>query len=521
MVFALKAAKTGLVHLVTKRSMDQTNTDWAQGGIASVWAQDDSFENHVSDTLKAGAGLSDPVVVNRVVREGPQRIQELIDWGVEFSKGDRDEFDLGREGGHSHRRVLHARDMTGHAIQMALMNQIRRTPNIRVFENYFGVDLITSHRLGRRLGRREPGRSVCYGAYVLNEASGEVETFLSKATMLATGGAGKVYLYTSNPDTATGDGIAMAYRAGCRVANLEFMQFHPTCLYHPRAKSFLISEALRGEGAILRLGDGTPFMEHYHELKDLAPRDVVSQAIDREMKRTGAECVYLDVTHKPKAYLMERFPNIYERCLLFGIDMAVNPIPVVPAAHYTCGGVMTDGNGETDVAGLYAAGEVAYTGLHGANRLASNSLLECTVFAHWAAEHSISNYSPASGYRLPEKEVLPWDSGRATESDELVVVTHNWHEVRQFMWDYVGIVRTNRRLERARRRVDNLIGEINEFYWDFKVTPDLLELRNLARVASLIIQSAQNRKESRGLHCTLDYPVRNDDAFGRPTVLYP
>ncbi len=521
MVFALKAAKSGIVNLVVKRTLDQTNTDWAQGGIASVWAQDDSFENHIEDTLRAGAGLSDRNVVERVVKDGPARVQELIDWGVEFSRGDRDEFDLGREGGHSRRRILHAQDMTGHAIQKALMDQVRKNPNIRVFENFFGVDIITSHRLERLSGRREPGRNVCYGAYVLNEASGEVESFFARATVLATGGAGKVYVYTSNPDTATGDGIAMAYRAGCRVANLEFMQFHPTCLYHPHAKSFLVSEALRGEGAVLRLADGTAFMERYHEMKDLAPRDVVSQAIDREMKRTGAECVYLDITHKPASFLKERFPNIYERCLLYGVDMAVNPIPVVPAVHFTCGGVMSDLHGETDIAGLFAVGEVAYTGLHGANRLASNSLLECAVFANWASEFATKTYGPGSSFRPPEKKIPSWDPGRATEPDELVVVTHNWNELRRFMWDYVGIVRTNRRLERARRRTDNLIGEINEFYWDFRVTPDLLELRNLARVASLIVQSAQARKESRGLHCTLDYPDRNDEMFGRPTILYP
>ncbi len=521
LVFALKASRYGSVNLISKRSLDQSNTDWAQGGIASVWAQGDSFESHIADTLTAGAGLSDPEVVGRVVKDGPARVQELIDWGVEFTRGDRDEFDLGREGGHSHRRILHARDMTGHAIQKALLARIQENPNIHTFENHFGVDVITSHRLERLRGRREPGRSVCYGAYVLNEATGEVETFLARSTLIATGGAGKVYVYTSNPDTATGDGIAMAFRSGCRVANLEFIQFHPTCLYHPQAKSFLISEALRGEGAVLRLADGTPFMERYHDLKDLAPRDVVSQAIDREMKRTGADCVFLDITHKSAAWLKDRFPNIYERCLLFGVDMAVNPIPVVPAAHYTCGGIMTGPDGETDVTGLFAAGEVAYTGLHGANRLASNSLLECAVYAHLASEAATSRYGPGSGYRPPEKPIPAWDPGRATEPDELVVVTHNWNEVRRFMWDYVGIVRTNRRLERARRRIDNLIGEINEFYWDFRVTPDLLELRNLARVASLIIQSAQHRKESRGLHCTLDYPGLNDEAFSQPTILYP
>ncbi|MCW5828822.1 MAG: L-aspartate oxidase [Deltaproteobacteria bacterium] len=521
MVFALKAARTGTVHLVTKRTLDQAATDWAQGGIASVWSETDSFESHIADTLAAGAGLSDPKVVERVVCAGPARVQELIDWGVQFSRSDRDEFDLGREGGHSRRRVLHATDMTGHAIQMALMARLKENPNIRIFENHFGVDLITSQRLDRRQGRRSGSRSICYGSYVLNDATGEVDTFLSRTTAIGTGGAGKVYVYTSNPDTATGDGIAMAWRAGCRVANMEFMQFHPTCLYHPKAKSFLVSEALRGEGAILRLADGTPFMERYHPMKDLAPRDVVSQAIDREMKRTGDDCVYLDITHKSAEWLKERFPNIYERCLLYGIDMAVAPVPVVPAAHYTCGGIMTGMTGETDVAGLYAIGEAAYTGLHGANRLASNSLLECAVFAHWASEHAALTYGPGSDFQLPERTIPPWDPGRATEPDELVVVTHNWNEVRRFMWDYVGIVRTNRRLERARRRADNLIGEINGFYWDFKVTPDLLELRNLSRVAMLIIQSARARKESRGLHSTLDYPDRNDEAFGRPTILYP
>lgn len=510
--FALDAARLGRVLVVTKRELVEANTRYAQGGLSSVLGEDDSFDEHVEDTLVAGAGLCKPDVVRLCVEEGPEVVRRLVQWGVAFDRGEDGGFDLGREGGHSKRRVLHAGDITGAEIQRALVRASRAHPNIVLLEHHHGVDLITSAKHLRRGGQNR-----CLGAYVLDVEARRVLTVRARCTVLATGGAGKVYKYTSNPPVATGDGVAMAYRAGARVANLEFFQFHPTCLFHPRANSFLISEALRGEGGELRLLDGTPFMKQYHPLGSLAPRDVVARAIDNELKRRGEPHVLLDMSARSGDYLAERFPNIHARCLELGIDMRTDPIPVVPAAHYMCGGVATDVDARTHLDGLYAIGEVACTGLHGANRLASNSLLEGAVFAARAAR--------AIAARLAEREgeaaldLPPWDPGDAREPDEVVVITQNWKEIRRFMWNYVGIVRSDRRLARARRRIELLRDEIHEYYWDYRVTPDLLELRNLAIVAELIIRSAILRKESRGLHYTIDHPERSDGRFGTDTVL--
>lgn len=515
--YALKVADFARVNLVTKRGLTDTSTKMAQGGIAAVLGPDDRFEYHIKDTLTTGEGLSHPDIVELVVRQGPERIRELIDLGAHFDIGTDNGYDLGREGGHSHRRVIHAQDMTGAEVERILVERVMAHPNIQVFENHMGVNLITLERLVRQGRVVTEAERTCLGAYVFNKATGQVDSFMARITLLATGGVGKVYLYTSNPDIATGDGVAMAYRAGARIGNMEFVQFHPTCLYHPAAKNFLISEALRGEGAILIDHAGLAFMEKYHALKDLAPRDTVARAIDLEMKKTGADCVYLDISHQPADFVRSRFPNIYQECLKYGVDITNEPIPVVPAAHYMCGGVVTDSWGRTNISNLYAVGEVSMTGLHGANRLASNSLLEALVFSHQAAQ--------AARETLPEllsKPAVPvaaWETYGAKDSEEGVVVSHSWDEIRRFMWNYVGIVRSDSRLLRAQHRIGPILNEINEYYWKFLITSDLLELRNIAYVADLIIRMALRRKESRGLHYTLDYPRVNDENFHQDTVI--
>jgi L-aspartate oxidase len=516
LTYALKASEFGSVAVVTKKDRAESNTNYAQGGIAAVMSPTDSFDAHIADTLTTGDGLCNKEVVEFVVESGPRLIEELISLGVEFTrsnKNDKEKFDLGREGGHSVNRVVHAEDLTGREVERALLNAASKRPQIRIYENHVAVDLITLGKLERR--RVHP--DACFGAYVYDRLSGEVHTFSARATVISTGGLGKVYLYTSNPDIATGDGVAMAYRGGATIANMEFIQFHPTCLYHPEAKNFLISEAVRGEGGELVGADMKPFMQEYDDRGSLATRDVVARAIDNEMKRTGADCMYLDITHKPAKEIIERFPNIYEKCLNFGIDITKEPIPVVPAAHYSCGGVRTTIDAETEIRMLLACGEVACTGLHGANRLASNSLLEALVLADRAASRSPALLEESAS--VPRPELPPWESGHAVNADEMVVISHNWDEVRRCMWDYVGIVRSDRRLSRALRRIENLQEEINEYYWDFVVNADLLELRNIATVAELIIRSALNRKESRGLHYTLDYPERDDKHWLKDSVI--
>ncbi len=507
---AHKLARSGRVAVITKRSPEVSNSNLAQGGIAAVTSGDDRFSLHIEDTLRTGAGLSDPEVVRMTITEAPYRIAELVDLGASFSLRNG-RFELGLEGGHSRRRVLHAADATGREIERALLETCKADRNITFFPYFSAVDLI----LRGRPARTRPSRNACLGVYALDDRTGKVHSFLAGSTVLASGGAGKVYRYTTNPEVATGDGMAMAYRAGLPLANMEFVQFHPTCLYHPQEKSFLISEALRGEGGILRGEGGEAFMKKYSKARELAPRDVVARAIDAELKRTGAECVHLDMTHLDAAFLKRRFPNIYAKCLSLGLDITKEPIPVVPAAHFFCGGVAVDDHGRTAMPGLYAIGEVSHTGLHGANRLASNSLLEACVFAHRAAV-AIAAAGPLGA--PPAGAPVRWTTGNARPSDEAVIIKHNWDEIRTLMWNYVGIVRSDKRLERARSRMKVISDEIVKYYWDFLPTRDLIELRNLACVADAIIRSAAARRESRGLHYTVDYPGTSPK-FARPTMV--
>ncbi len=527
LTFALKVARFGRVAIVTKKGVQDSNTMYAQGGIASVFGGRDSFDLHIQDTLASGDGLCHQDVVEMVVKNGPDRIRELIDLGVNFNIKDATDamgpssegttLDLGREGGHSQKRIVHAQDMTGREVEKALVAHVKNHDRIDLFENHIAIDLITlSTRMQRGLVTTVH-EDQCCGAYVMDQTTRKVKTFNAKTTLLATGGTGKVYLYTSNPDIATGDGIAMAYRAGATVANMEFVQFHPTCLYHPDAKNFLISEAVRGEGAVLKDSAGNPFMHKYDPQKDLACRDVVARAIDTELKQSGDDSVFLDISHKDADFIKKRFPNLYSKCLSFGIDMTCEPVPVVPAAHYMCGGVVTDLLGRTDIKRLYAIGETACTGLHGANRLASNSLCEALVYADMAAKQAVKE---TQSHHIEFTQDLPaWDETGTTDSDEGIMVSHNWDEIRRFMWNYVGIVRSDKRLARARRRIENIQKEIQEYYWNFKVAEDLIELRNIAVVAELIIRCAIHRKESRGLHYNIEYPARNDNRWQKNTLL--
>ena len=528
LTFALKIAKFGDVALVTKKGIMDSNTSHAQGGIASVFGELDSFDLHIQDTLASGDGLCNRNVVEMVVKNGPSRIRELIDLGVHFNLRDKKqsdsespdfdaELDLGREGGHSQKRIVHAHDMTGREVERVLVDHVKNNDRIALFENHIAIDLITISTRMKRGIITTTHEDYCCGAYVLDSETNHVKTFCAKITLLATGGAGKVYLYTSNPDVATGDGIAMGYRAGATVANLEFVQFHPTCLFHPDAKNFLISEALRGEGAVLVDAFGSPFMEKYDAQKDLACRDVVARAIDTELKKSGADSVFLDISHKNSDFIKERFPNLYEKCLTFGFDMTKESLPVVPAAHYMCGGIATDMFGRTDLHRLYAIGETACTGLHGANRLASNSLIEALVYSHMAAQQAVKDIDTFDFTSTPDPP--PWDEVGTTDSDEGIMVSQNWDEIRRFMWNYVGIVRSNKRLERAQRRIEIIQKEIREYYWDFRVSADLIELRNIAMVAELIIKCAGHRKESRGLHHNIEYPYRDDMRWQKDTIL--
>ena len=514
---ALHLAEHGQVLVVTKKQRADSNTNYAQGGIACVVATDDSFEEHIADTLDVGCGLCDEASVRSIIEEGPAGIAELEKLGLAFAEREDGGggYDLGQEGGHSRRRVLHSGDITGRQVEHVLLEQVQAHPNITLLEHTMVIDLITTGWLADRSGTAAPDRNQCLGAYLLDRKSGEVMVVRAAYTILATGGGGKVYLYTSNPDIATGDGIAIAWRAGLPIINMEFIQFHPTCLYHPEAKSFLISEAVRGEGARLVDAEGSEFMGCYDARGALAPRDIVARAIDSEMKASGAPCMFLDIRHRDKAFLVDRFPNIYAACKQFGFDMAEDLVPVVPAAHYSCGGVQAGVDGRTAMPGLFACGEVACTGLHGANRLASNSLLEALVCSRAMADTVASEHGSRA---IPDVDVPDWESGGAVPSDEAIVVEHNWNEVRTCMWDYVGIVRTDKRLERAMRRIQTLRREIRQYYLDYFISPDILELRNIAAVAELIVRSAQQRHESRGLHYMLDYPER-DATLCKDTVL--
>ncbi|MBD3289420.1 L-aspartate oxidase [candidate division KSB1 bacterium] len=518
---ALKLAQHGSVAIITKKEEAESNTNYAQGGIAAVIAKDDSFEIHISDTLKAGAGLCNKDAVNTLVQQGPNRVNELVKWGTEFSRktdSTRNGFDLGREGGHSKNRIVHARDLTGREVENSLLDAIKAHPEIRIYEEHCAIELITEHHIRRKSLPSSADTVHCWGAYVLDTASGSIKMFLSKYTILATGGCGQVYLHTTNPKIATGDGIAMAFRAGARIANLEFMQFHPTTLFHQKADSFLISEAVRGFGGVLKTKDGAKFMENYHSMGSLAPRDIVARAIDAELKKRGENCVYLDITHLDADALIDRFPHIYAKCLSYNIDITKQPIPVVPAAHYMCGGVETDINGRTNIANLYACGEVACTGVHGANRLASNSLLEAVVFSHQIYRNILDQKDRISTVHFPE--IQAWDDSGTFNQEEWILIQHDKEEIQSLMWDYVGIVRSNLRLQRAQRRVNLICNEIEKFYKKTKITEGLLELRNLAFTAKLIINCALHRKESRGLHYTTDYPETDDENWQKDTVVY-
>ena len=517
LTFALKVCKFGSVGIITKDALEESATKYAQGGIASVMAKDDSFELHVQDTIETGRGLCHEDFVRIACSEGPARIRELIGLGAQFDRVHGAEFDLGQEGGHSKRRILHAHDLTGWEIERTLIEAVHAQDNIEIFEHHMAIDLITRARLDEKV---ESGsdEDEALGLYVLNHLTQKVETMVGRVILMATGGAGKVYLYTSNPDTATGDGIALAYRAGAKIANMEFFQFHPTCLFHPKAKSFLISETVRGEGGILRLQNGDTFMENYHSLGCLAPRDVVARAIDYEMKKSGDDYVLLDATHLEGYRIRERFPNIYKTCLEFGFDMSSEPVPVVPAAHYMCGGLVVDPNGQTNIKRLFASGEVCFSGLHGANRLASNSLLEGLVLSHRAVGKAVALFKDSRKEISTVQRIPEWDSGSAVDSDESVVVSHNWDEIRRLMWNYVGIVRSTNRLKRAESRIQLLLEEIHEYYWNFKITKDTLELRNIAITAQLIIKGAMTRKESRGLHYNLNFPESDDVNWKQDTV---
>jgi L-aspartate oxidase len=520
LTFGLKVAATRKVAVVTKKESVETSTNYAQGGIASVLSPEDSFDLHIEDTLSSGDGLCHPDVVVMVVKSGPDRIRELAEMGVRFQRGQQESvpFDLAREGGHSRSRIVHAQDMTGREVERVLLSMAEEHPNISIFENHIAIDLIVECQLLKRGLLTTQRQERCWGAYVLDIEGNRILTFLTRDTVLCTGGAGKVYVYTSNPDVATGDGVAMAYRAGAKVANMEFVQFHPTCLYHPHAKNFLISEAVRGEGGRLLDKRGQDFMSKYHPLKDLACRDVVARAIDSEIKQSGDDCVYLDISHRHADFLRQRFPNIYEKCFSLGIDITKEPIPVVPAAHYMCGGVCTDKRGRTSIQHLYALGESACTGLHGANRLASNSLLEALVFAHTAA-NQINSELLSSGEEISFPEVPPLEMPSNANDSEMVLIAYNWDIIRRLMWNYVGIVRKDSRLNLAQNHLAQIQREINEHYPNISLNSDLIELRNLATVAELIVSSALKRRESRGLHFNIDHPQRDDEHWQRDTII--